>query len=121
MSVWNNGTWIPRPYSFLTYKDITTLSVNLTDLKDVLDHIKYNKVSESAYSISYSHLTKSTEEQIQFFNKQKKIAEDGGDHQEAISFDHQADGAYLLWLRLTKGCRNPSDNERFQVLVGAKA
>ncbi len=121
MSVWNNGTWIPRPYSFLTYKDITTLSVNLTDLKDVLDHIKYNKVSESAYSISYSHLTKSTEEQIQFFNKQKKIAEDGGDQQEAISFDHQADGAYLLWLRLTKGCRNPSDNERFQVLVGAKA
>ena len=78
-------------------------------------------ISESAYSISYSHLTKSTEEQIQFFNKQKKIAEDGGDQQEAISFDHQADGAYLLWLRLTKGCRNPSDNERFQVLVGAKA
>ncbi|MDM1021642.1 hypothetical protein QSV37_15215 [Acinetobacter sp. VNK23] len=121
MSVWVDGIWKPEHYGFLTFKDITTLSVNLSDLKDVLDHIKYNEVSETAYSISYSYLTKSTEEQIQFFNKQKKIAEDEEDQQEVISFDHQADGAYLLWLRLTKNCRNPSDNERFQVLVGAKA
>lgn len=92
-----------------------------SDLQDVLEHIKFNAVSESAYSFSYSHITKSTEEQIKFFNEQKKIAEDEENHQEAISFDHQADGAYLLWLRLTKGCRTQSDNERFQVLVGAKA
>ena len=95
--------------------------VELDADRDDLNPDNEENADSNEHSFSYSYITDVTEEQINFFNKQKKIAEDGGDQQEAISFDHQADGAYLLWLRLTKGCRNPSDNERFQVLVGAKA
>lgn len=100
-----------------------SMSVELNQLKEALNPDNEKNADSNKHSFSYSYITDVTEEQINFFNEQKKIAEaeDGEDQQEAISFDHQADGAYLLWLRLTKGCRNPSDNERFQVLVGAKA
>ncbi|MDH0032537.1 MULTISPECIES: hypothetical protein [unclassified Acinetobacter] len=125
LSLWVGGKWVLQAIGIFTYKKTTAESVSISDLQIVLEHYKSVEFSESTisgeHSFSYSQITKSTEEQIKFFNEQKKIAEDGEDQHEAISFDHQADGAYLLWLRLTKGCRKQADNEHFQALVGAKA
>lgn len=125
VSLWVEGAWAEQSILLADFNRVLASSVALGDLADALDGYKpviiptFDAVGEQTFS--YQQLTQATIAQIEFFNTQKYVATGEGDQKEADSFDHQADGAYLLWFNLTKDCRTKSDNERLQTLVGAKA
>lgn len=125
INVWVEGDWALQELRIPGFSKAVETSISLDALRTVLETYQPLVLDDldpsNEVCFSYSQLTQNTIDQIEFFNNQKAIAEADNNVKEANSFDDQADGAYLLWLRLTKNCRSKFDNERLQVLVGAKS
>lgn len=120
--LWVDGKWEQQELRIMGFNNAIADSVALNDLKNTLETYQPKVIPTFAESnFTYEQITQSTVERIQYFNQQKEVAQDDGDHSEADSFDNQADGAYLLWFHLTKSCQSKFDLERLQTLVGARS
>lgn len=120
--IWVDGNWTQQELRILGFKKAIAGSISLNDLERTLETYQPLEIPALGESIfSYEEITQSTVERIQYFNLQKQVAQDDGNHSEADSFDNQADGAYLLWFHLTKSCQSKFDLERLQTLVGARS
>lgn len=119
--LWVDGKWEQQELRIMGFNNAIADSVALNDLRNTLETMQSPVIPTFADSnFTYEQITQSTVERIQYFNLQKEVALEDGNHSEADSFDNQADGAYLLWFHLTKSCQSKFDLERLQKLVGAR-
>lgn len=119
--IWVDGAWSQQELRIMGFNKAIADSVALNDLRNTLETMQSPVIATFADSnFTYEQITQSTVERIQYFNLQKEVALEDGNHSEADSFDNQADGAYLLWFHLTKSCQSKFDLDRLQKLVGAR-
>lgn len=120
--LWVDGEWSQQELRIMGFNKAIADSVALNDLRNTLETMQSTVIPSLGESdFTYEQITQSTVERIQYFNLQKQVAQEDGNHSEADSFDNQADGAYLLWFHLTKSCQSKFDLERLQTLVGARS